>query len=244
MLRKSVPAADDEVLADAAREPGAVVFETARGNLDASVEIAAPGNRARSGGPAEERKHERRDLDLRPTWRQSRAARRCAGRARSRKWWGCWWNRAGPAVAIGDFCEVRTAQRAAHPHAGDRLPRRPRALDAAGGDRRAAAGRPGRGAQRGRAGRGRPGAAGPRHRRLRPADGRRAADRSRRHYSLYGAPRSPLEREHITQPLVTGIRAIDGLLPCGKGQRIGIFGGSGVGKSTLLGRCRATTRRT
>ena len=42
-------------------------------------------------------------------------------------------------------------------------------------------------------------------------------------------------REHITQPLVTGIRAIDGLLPCGKGQRIGIFGGSGVGKSTLLG---------
>ena len=54
-------------------------------------------------------------------------------------------------------------------------------------------------------------------------------------YSLYGVPVNPLEREHITQPLVTGIRAIDGLLPCGKGQRIGIFGGSGVGKSTLLG---------
>ena len=54
-------------------------------------------------------------------------------------------------------------------------------------------------------------------------------------YSLYGTPTNPLEREHITQPLVTGIRAIDGLLPCGKGQRIGIFGGSGVGKSTLLG---------
>ena len=34
---------------------------------------------------------------------------------------------------------------------------------------------------------------------------------------------------------MTGIRAIDSLLPCGKGQRIGIFGGSGVGKSTLLG---------
>ena len=47
--------------------------------------------------------------------------------------------------------------------------------------------------------------------------------------------KSPLDREHITQPLVTGVRAIDGLLPCGKGQRIGIFGGSGVGKSTLLG---------
>ncbi len=54
-------------------------------------------------------------------------------------------------------------------------------------------------------------------------------------YSLYGTPGNPLDREHITQPLVTGIRAIDGLLPCGKGQRIGIFGGSGVGKSTLLG---------
>jgi flagellum-specific ATP synthase len=54
-------------------------------------------------------------------------------------------------------------------------------------------------------------------------------------YSLYGTPTNPLDREHITEPLVTGIRAIDGLLPCGKGQRIGIFGGSGVGKSTLLG---------
>ncbi len=54
-------------------------------------------------------------------------------------------------------------------------------------------------------------------------------------YSLYGKPVGPLEREHITKPLVTGMRAIDGLLPCGLGQRIGIFGGSGVGKSTLLG---------
>ena len=54
-------------------------------------------------------------------------------------------------------------------------------------------------------------------------------------YSLYGTATNPLSREHITQPLVTGIRAIDSLLPCGKGQRIGIFGGSGVGKSTLLG---------
>ena len=54
-------------------------------------------------------------------------------------------------------------------------------------------------------------------------------------YSLYGTATNPLDREHITQPLVTGIRAIDALLPCGKGQRLGIFGGSGVGKSTLLG---------
>jgi FliI/YscN family ATPase len=54
-------------------------------------------------------------------------------------------------------------------------------------------------------------------------------------YSLYGDPVNPLDREPIAEPLVTGIRAVDGLLPCGKGQRIGIFGGSGVGKSTLLG---------
>jgi FliI/YscN family ATPase len=54
-------------------------------------------------------------------------------------------------------------------------------------------------------------------------------------YSLAGTAINPLQREHITKPLVTGIRAIDGLLPCGQGQRIGIFGGSGVGKSTLLG---------
>jgi FliI/YscN family ATPase len=54
-------------------------------------------------------------------------------------------------------------------------------------------------------------------------------------YELYTSPPGPLDREHIRQPLATGIRAIDSLLTCGKGQRIGIFGGSGVGKSTLLG---------
>ncbi len=54
-------------------------------------------------------------------------------------------------------------------------------------------------------------------------------------YDLYAAAPGPLEREHISQPLVTGVRAIDALLPLGKGQRLGIFGGSGVGKSTLLG---------
>jgi len=54
-------------------------------------------------------------------------------------------------------------------------------------------------------------------------------------YDLYAAPPGPMEREPIRQPLSTGIRAIDGLLTCGRGQRIGIFGGSGVGKSTLLG---------
>ncbi|MGH9488406.1 MAG: FliI/YscN family ATPase [Terriglobales bacterium] len=48
-------------------------------------------------------------------------------------------------------------------------------------------------------------------------------------------PPSPMERELIHQPLGSGIRAIDGLLTCGRGQRLGIFGGSGVGKSTLIG---------
>ena len=54
-------------------------------------------------------------------------------------------------------------------------------------------------------------------------------------YPLYASPPNPLKRAHITDRLVTGIRAIDSLLSCGKGQRIGLFGGSGVGKSTLLG---------
>ena len=45
----------------------------------------------------------------------------------------------------------------------------------------------------------------------------------------------PLTRPHIEQPFVTGIRAIDGMLTLGQGQRVGLFAGSGVGKSTLLG---------
>jgi flagellum-specific ATP synthase len=48
-------------------------------------------------------------------------------------------------------------------------------------------------------------------------------------------PPDPLQRQRITEPLGTGIRAIDSLLTCGKGQRAGIFAGSGVGKSVLLG---------
>lgn len=59
--------------------------------------------------------------------------------------------------------------------------------------------------------------------------------RAKEAYPLFCAPPGALEREPIGQTLVTGIRAIDSLLTCGKGQRIGIFGGSGVGKSTLLG---------
>jgi FliI/YscN family ATPase len=67
-----------------------------------------------------------------------------------------------------------------------------------------------------------------------PMDGGPAIEPEAR-YELYGAAPGPLDREHIVDPVITGIRPVDSLLPCGKGQRIGIFGGSGVGKSTLLG---------
>jgi flagellum-specific ATP synthase len=52
---------------------------------------------------------------------------------------------------------------------------------------------------------------------------------------LDGRVRSPLDRAPIRVPLGTGIRALDALLTVGRGQRVGIFGGSGVGKSTLIG---------
>lgn len=48
-------------------------------------------------------------------------------------------------------------------------------------------------------------------------------------------PPDPCTRPRIDEPLATGVRAIDGVLTCGKGQRMGIFSGSGVGKSVLLG---------
>jgi FliI/YscN family ATPase len=52
---------------------------------------------------------------------------------------------------------------------------------------------------------------------------------------LHGRAVAPLSRPRIDTPLSTGVRVIDALLTCGKGQRLGIFSGSGVGKSTLLG---------
>ena len=54
-------------------------------------------------------------------------------------------------------------------------------------------------------------------------------------YPLYTDPINPLHRERITEPMDVGIKAINALLTCGKGQRMGIFSGSGVGKSVLLG---------
>jgi len=54
-------------------------------------------------------------------------------------------------------------------------------------------------------------------------------------YPIYGVPLNPLERRRIGKPLDLGIKAMNGLLTCGQGQRLGIFAGSGVGKSVLLG---------
>jgi flagellum-specific ATP synthase len=52
---------------------------------------------------------------------------------------------------------------------------------------------------------------------------------------LLAEPPNPLDRAPVNEPLETGVRAIDGVLSMGRGQRVGIFAGSGVGKSTLLG---------
>jgi flagellum-specific ATP synthase len=141
----------------------------------------------------------------------------------------------GPAAAMGDFCEIRSA--------GGRLVRAQvvgfrdgrvllMPLEDTGGLQlgdtvvaRAGAARVAVGPQLlGRVldGFGKPMDGGP-------------AIRAEAFYDLHATAPGPLEREHITEPLVTGLRAIDSLLPFGKGQRVGIFGGSGVGKSTLLG---------
>lgn len=67
----------------------------------------------------------------------------------------------------------------------------------------------------------------------RPIDGNKI-----KHYenkSIYSSAPNPLVRKRIKEPLSVGVRAIDGFLTLGKGQRIGIMAGSGVGKSTLLG---------
>ncbi len=53
--------------------------------------------------------------------------------------------------------------------------------------------------------------------------------------SLHGNPLSALDRTLIRNPLSCGVRAIDCMMTCGRGQRVGIFGGSGVGKTTLIG---------
>jgi flagellum-specific ATP synthase len=67
-----------------------------------------------------------------------------------------------------------------------------------------------------------------------PLDGL-PAPRAAHMWPLDGAVPHPMEREPIREPLQTGLRVLDGMLTVGRGQRVGIFGGSGVGKSTLIG---------
>lgn len=67
-----------------------------------------------------------------------------------------------------------------------------------------------------------------------PLDGKKINGKGEA-YPVTNFPPHPLKRKRITQPMPLGVKAIDGLLTVGKGQRIGIFSGSGVGKSTLLG---------
>jgi len=67
-----------------------------------------------------------------------------------------------------------------------------------------------------------------------PLDGL-PAPRATEIWPLDGAVPHPMERKAIKEPLQTGLRVLDGMLTVGRGQRLGIFGGSGVGKSTLIG---------
>ncbi|TMB46427.1 MAG: FliI/YscN family ATPase [Deltaproteobacteria bacterium] len=75
----------------------------------------------------------------------------------------------------------------------------------------------------------------------RPLDGRGPIEHDAV-YPLYGDRMNPLDRRPIREPLDLGIRAVNALLTCGRGQRLGIFAGSGVGKSALLGMMARYTR--
>jgi flagellum-specific ATP synthase len=74
-----------------------------------------------------------------------------------------------------------------------------------------------------------------------PIDGKGPLD-IEEYYPVNQKPSHPLTRKRITEPLPLGIKAIDGLLTVGKGQRMGIFAGSGVGKSTLVGMIARNTK--
>jgi len=73
----------------------------------------------------------------------------------------------------------------------------------------------------------------------RPLEGSPLAARERR--AIEAAPPDPLQRARITDQVSLGVRALDALVPCGRGQRLGIFAGSGVGKSSLLGMIARST---
>ena len=69
----------------------------------------------------------------------------------------------------------------------------------------------------------------------RPMDEGAALPRQRQAWAAQTPPPHPLRRQRIREPFLTGVKAIDAFTPIGRGQRMGIFAGSGVGKSTLLG---------
>lgn len=73
-----------------------------------------------------------------------------------------------------------------------------------------------------------------------PVDGTKIEEGE--YYSVEAAPPDPLKRKIIDEPLCLGVKAVDGMLTIGKGQRIGIFAGSGVGKSTLMGMFARNTK--
>lgn len=68
-----------------------------------------------------------------------------------------------------------------------------------------------------------------------PIDGKSPLSSTIKRVPINREPPNPFTRKRIQEPLATGIKALDGLLTIGQGQRLGIFAGSGVGKSTLLG---------
>lgn len=61
-------------------------------------------------------------------------------------------------------------------------------------------------------------------------------------YPIYADPINPMKRSRITKPMDLGVRPVNGLFSCGKGQRMGVFSGSGVGKSMLLGMIARNTK--
>nr|WP_242981122.1 flagellar protein export ATPase FliI [Ruminiclostridium sufflavum] len=75
----------------------------------------------------------------------------------------------------------------------------------------------------------------------RPMDGKGPIN-TKINYPTMNKPPNPMTRKRIFEPLPLGIKAIDGLLTVGKGQRVGIFAGSGVGKSTLMGMIARNTK--
>ena len=220
-----------EVIADPGLERGAVILDSTRGGLDASVETQL-----------KEIERDFADLVRRVMIKLAPYRERLA-RMETCRWTGSVTELVGllvesngPAAAVGDFCEIgtqdgRVIRTQVIGFRDGRVLSMP--LEETDGLH---LGDPIIGPQGGRTHGGGPGAAGPGDGWLRKATGRpRRRSGPRNRTTCMPPRRAPWIANPSAKPLVTGIRAIDSLLTCGKGQRIGIFGGSGVGKSTLLG---------